>query len=145
SLRGRQERGGDNCGPPGSAGGWMIPERTWSSRLPDFSQGSPSGRGAVKIISECCSLLQSFLQPCLRGIRASKAGKVWWMDQRLRIETRMRASLSDLTRAERQVATHILSHFPMSALGSITTLARAADVSSPTIVRLVQKLGFKGW
>ncbi|WP_232831234.1 MurR/RpiR family transcriptional regulator [Pseudogemmobacter bohemicus] len=61
------------------------------------------------------------------------------------IESRMRASLNDLTRAERQVATHILSHFPMSALGSITTLARAADVSSPTIVRLVQKLGFRGW
>lgn len=67
------------------------------------------------------------------------------MDQGLSIENRMRASLNDLTRAERQVATHILSHFPMSALGSITTLARAADVSSPTIVRLVQKLGFRGW
>jgi DNA-binding MurR/RpiR family transcriptional regulator len=61
------------------------------------------------------------------------------------IEERMRAALSDLTRAERQAASHILSHFPMSALGSITALARAADVSSPTIVRLVQKLGFKGW
>lgn len=62
-----------------------------------------------------------------------------------RIEDRMRAALADLTRAERQAATHILSHFPMSALGSITTLARAADVSSPTVVRLVQKLGFKGY
>jgi len=53
--------------------------------------------------------------------------------------------LSDLTRAERQAASHILSHYPMSALGSITALARAADVSSPTIVRLVQKLGFRGY
>ncbi|WP_374298299.1 MurR/RpiR family transcriptional regulator [Paracoccus sp. (in: a-proteobacteria)] len=61
------------------------------------------------------------------------------------IEERMRASLGSLTRAERQAATHILSHFPMSALGSITALARAADVSSPTIVRLVQKLGFRGY
>lgn len=61
------------------------------------------------------------------------------------IEQKMRAALGDLTRAERQAATHILSHFPMSALGSITTLARAADVSSPTIVRLVQKLGFRGY
>ncbi len=67
------------------------------------------------------------------------------MEQGVTIEARMRASLGDLTRAERQAATHILSHFPMSALGSITTLARAADVSSPTIVRLVQKLGFRGW
>ncbi len=67
------------------------------------------------------------------------------MDQPAPIEYRMRAALGDLTRAERQAATHILSHFPMSALGSITTLARAAEVSSPTIVRLVQKLGFRGW
>lgn len=67
------------------------------------------------------------------------------MDGPVTIEDRMRAAMGDLTRAERQVATHILSHFPMSALGSITTLARAADVSSPTIVRLVQKLGFRGY
>ncbi|MFZ1468046.1 MAG: MurR/RpiR family transcriptional regulator [Paracoccaceae bacterium] len=61
------------------------------------------------------------------------------------IENRMRAAQGDLTRAERQAASHILSHFPMSALGSITALARGADVSSPTIVRLVQKLGFRGY
>lgn len=63
----------------------------------------------------------------------------------LTIEERMRQALADLTRAERQAASHILSHFPMSALGSITALARAAEVSSPTIVRLVQKLGFRGY
>ncbi len=61
------------------------------------------------------------------------------------IEARMRAAMPDLTRAERQAAGHILSHFPMSALGSITALAQAAEVSSPTIVRLVQKLGFRGY
>ena len=62
-----------------------------------------------------------------------------------RIEQRMRSAMAELTRAERQAASHILSHFPMSALGSITALARAAEVSSPTIVRLVQKLGFRGY
>lgn len=67
------------------------------------------------------------------------------MDRQTSIELRMRAAGAGLTRAERQAATHILSHFPMSALGSITSLARAARVSSPTIVRLVQKLGFKGY
>lgn len=61
------------------------------------------------------------------------------------IEERMRAALDDLTRAERQLATHILSHFPVSALGSITALAKAAEVSTPTVVRLVQKLGYKGY
>lgn len=67
------------------------------------------------------------------------------MDPAAAIEERMHAALGDLTRAERQAATYILSHFPMSALGSITTLAQAAQVSSPTIVRLVQKLGFRGY
>lgn len=67
------------------------------------------------------------------------------MDGPIPIEDRMRRALADLTRAERQAASHILSHYPMSALGSITALARAADVSSPTIVRLVQKLGFRGY
>jgi DNA-binding MurR/RpiR family transcriptional regulator len=67
------------------------------------------------------------------------------MDKALSIEEKMRAALPDLTRAERQAATHILSHFPMSALGSITALARAAEVSTPTVVRLVQKLGYRGY
>ena len=31
------------------------------------------------------------------------------------------------------------------ALGSITALAKAAEVSTPTVVRLVQKLGYKGY
>ncbi len=61
------------------------------------------------------------------------------------IEDHMRAALPDLTRAERQLATHILRHYPVAALGSITALAKAADVSTPTVVRLVQKLGFKGY
>lgn len=61
------------------------------------------------------------------------------------IEDQMRAALPDLTRAERQLATHILRHYPVAALGSITALAKAAEVSTPTVVRLVQKLGFKGY
>ncbi|WP_168733077.1 MurR/RpiR family transcriptional regulator [Aliigemmobacter aestuarii] len=61
------------------------------------------------------------------------------------MEERLRAALPDLTRAERQLATHVLQHFPVAALGSITALARAAEVSTPTVVRLVQKLGYKGY
>lgn len=57
----------------------------------------------------------------------------------------MREALADLTRAERQLATHILGHYPVSALGSISALAKAAEVSTPTVVRLVQKLGFRGY
>ena len=67
------------------------------------------------------------------------------MDATVTIDDRMRAALADLTRAERQLATHILRHYPVAALGSITALAKAAEVSTPTVVRLCQKLGFKGY
>ena len=50
-----------------------------------------------------------------------------------------------LTRAERQLSDVILQNYPASGLGTITTLAAAADVSTPTVGRLVQKLGFGGF
>ena len=51
----------------------------------------------------------------------------------------------DLTRAERQLAQTILQNFPFSGLGSITKLARNADVSTPTVARMIKKLGFSGF
>ena len=67
------------------------------------------------------------------------------MDKSMSMDDQLRTALSDLTRAERQVATHILSHYPVAALGSITQLAKAAQVSTPTVVRLAQKLGYRGY
>jgi DNA-binding MurR/RpiR family transcriptional regulator len=61
------------------------------------------------------------------------------------IDEELRLSLPDLTRAERQLCSHILSNYPVAALGSITALARAARVSAPTVVRLMQKLGYDGY
>nr|WP_156790667.1 MurR/RpiR family transcriptional regulator [Rhodobacter sp. SW2] len=61
------------------------------------------------------------------------------------LEDQMLAALPEMTRAERQLATHMLRHYPVAALASITALAKAAEVSTPTVVRLVQKLGFKGY
>lgn len=61
------------------------------------------------------------------------------------LDDQLRSALPDLTRAERQLATHVLSHYPVAALGSITQLAKAAAVSTPTVVRLTQKLGYKGY
>lgn len=61
------------------------------------------------------------------------------------IEERLRAAMADLTRAERQLGGHLLRNYPVAGLGSITVLARAGEVSTPTVVRLVQKLGFKGY
>ncbi len=51
----------------------------------------------------------------------------------------------NLTRAEKQLAESLLANYPVSGLGSITTVAENASVSTPTVVRMVQKLGFKGY
>lgn len=61
------------------------------------------------------------------------------------VDDQLRAAMPDLTRAERQLASHVLLHYPVAALASITVLAKAASVSTPTVVRLAQKLGFKGY
>lgn len=61
------------------------------------------------------------------------------------IEQQIKARFDELTRAERQLASHITRHYPVAALASITALAKAAEVSTPTVVRLVQKLGYKGY
>ena len=67
------------------------------------------------------------------------------MDQIGTVEDQVRGALPTLTPTERQLASHVLSHYPMAALGSITVLAKAAQVSTPTVVRLAQKLGYKGY
>lgn len=50
-----------------------------------------------------------------------------------------------LTRAERQLANSLLENYPVSGLASITSVAKKAKVSTPTVARMVQKLGFKGF
>lgn len=56
----------------------------------------------------------------------------------------IKQTFNSLTRSERIVANVILENYPISGLGSITQLADKTGVSSPTIVRLVKKLGFAG-
>lgn len=57
----------------------------------------------------------------------------------------IRTRYDSLTRAEKQLADRILENYPVSGLGSITTIAESAGVSTPTVARMVQKLGFKGY
>ncbi len=57
----------------------------------------------------------------------------------------IRARFQELTRAERQLANAMLANYPVSGLGSITTLAEASGVSTPTVVRMAKKLGFGGF
>jgi len=61
------------------------------------------------------------------------------------ISERLKKGFAGLTRAERQLADAILENYPVSGLGSITIVAKSADVSTPTVARMVQKIGFKGF
>jgi DNA-binding MurR/RpiR family transcriptional regulator len=57
----------------------------------------------------------------------------------------IRVRYDTLTRAEKQLADSLLENYPVSGLGSITTIAENAGVSTPTVARMVQKLGYKGY
>lgn len=57
----------------------------------------------------------------------------------------IRQRFDSLTRAERQLANTLLENYPVSGLGSITQVAEKSAVSSPTVLRMVKKLGFKGF
>ena len=63
----------------------------------------------------------------------------------LTVAERIRSKFERLTRAERQLANAIMENYPVSGLGSITIIAQASDVSTPTVVRMAKKLGFAGF
>lgn len=50
-----------------------------------------------------------------------------------------------LTASERQLAQVLLEDYPMAGLQSVTRLAAAAAVSTPTVIRMARKLGFDGF
>lgn len=61
------------------------------------------------------------------------------------VRERIRAQYTALTASERKVANALLEDYPAAGLASITVVAAGAGVSTPTIARMVQKLGFKGF
>ncbi len=65
--------------------------------------------------------------------------------QDLTVAERIRSRFESLTRAERQLANAMLENYPVSGLGSITTVAEVSGVSTPTVARMARKLGFGGF
>jgi DNA-binding MurR/RpiR family transcriptional regulator len=61
------------------------------------------------------------------------------------IEGLLQSHFESFTRAERQLANALREDYPLSGLVSITAVAQSAGVSAPTVVRMVQKLGFEGF
>jgi len=67
------------------------------------------------------------------------------MDSVETIAERLARADPSLTRAERQLAQFLLDNYPLSGLGSITRIADSAGVSAPTVVRMLRKIGFRGF
>lgn len=61
------------------------------------------------------------------------------------LENTIRDKMDDLTVAERKVATALIADYPFAGLLTLAELAKQARASSPTILRLVTKLGFRGY
>jgi len=61
------------------------------------------------------------------------------------IKDLLQKELQNLTPSERRLATVLLQDFPVPGLQSITGLATAAQVSTPTVIRMARKLGLEGF
>lgn len=61
------------------------------------------------------------------------------------VKQMIRDGMEGLTRSERQLADTLLQDYPMAGLRSVTRLAQAAKVSTPTVIRMARKLGFDGF
>ena len=61
------------------------------------------------------------------------------------VKDRIQDFEANLTPAERQLSEVLLRDYPMAGLQSITKLAEAAGVSTPSVIRLARKLGFDGF
>lgn len=57
----------------------------------------------------------------------------------------IRRNYPALTPSERKLANTILENYPTAGLATITAVAERAEVSTPTVARMVQKIGFKGF
>jgi DNA-binding MurR/RpiR family transcriptional regulator len=57
----------------------------------------------------------------------------------------LRDALATLPRGERSVARTLLNAYPIAGLGTLAELAARAGVSTPTVLRLLSRLGFEGY
>lgn len=61
------------------------------------------------------------------------------------IEQRIRSGYGDMRKSEQRAADYILDHLNQVRELSLDRLANEADVSQPTVIRMLKALGFKGY
>jgi len=57
----------------------------------------------------------------------------------------IKAAWSTMTATDRKVARILLSHYPMVGLQTLAEVSEKADVSAPSVIRCIKKLGFGGY
>jgi DNA-binding MurR/RpiR family transcriptional regulator len=65
--------------------------------------------------------------------------------QKSTVADRISAVIGSLTSAERRAARALLARYPIVGLESVTAFAEQANVSAPTVLRFIAKLGFDGY
>ena len=66
-------------------------------------------------------------------------------DDRRSVSEQIHRHLDRLTRTERKPARLLLANYPVVGLEPLASFARRAEVSHPTILRLIAKLGYDGY
>ncbi|QRM33043.1 MurR/RpiR family transcriptional regulator [Microvirga sp. VF16] len=66
-------------------------------------------------------------------------------ESQILIADRISAAMSSMTSSEKRVARALLARYPVIGLESVTAFAKQAEVSAPTVLRFISKLGFTGY
>ncbi|RDJ00998.1 MurR/RpiR family transcriptional regulator [Rhizobium grahamii] len=61
------------------------------------------------------------------------------------IADRISAGVNSMTSSEKRLARVLLARYPTVGMASVTAFAKQAEVSAPTVLRFVAKLGFDGY
>jgi len=61
------------------------------------------------------------------------------------IADRISAGVNSMTSSEKRIARVLLARYPTVGMASVTAFAKQAEVSAPTVLRFVAKLGFDGY
>lgn len=94
----------------------------------------------------CSSRRVNISSPQVRQLPGLEfAGELSVTSSKATVRDLIRQHYASLTQSERKFASALLKNYPASGLVSITAAAENAGVSAPTVARMVQKLGFKGY
>ena len=61
------------------------------------------------------------------------------------VALKLRDAMPSLTPSERKVARALLANYPVAGLGTVAELAKLANVSHPTVLRLLARVGFPSY